>query len=244
VKLDPAALPYDRARATPGIVHIGLGGFHRAHMARYTHDLMEANPDSLGWGIVGAGLRETDRPLLEALDRQDGLFTLIERDAAEEARTMIGSILRVIDASTSTDALLAQIDDPAIRIVSLTITEHGYCLDPATKQLNVGHPLIAHDLTCPRAPKSAVGVIVEALHRRSEAGLPAFTALSCDNIQHNGAVLSRAVLALAQARDAALAEWIERKARFPSTMVDTSRQAAVISNASKVASLSSCMSLL
>jgi mannitol-1-phosphate/altronate dehydrogenase len=220
VRLDAAALPYDRAQATPGIVHIGLGGFHRAHMARYAHDLMAVDPEGLGWGIIGVGLREADRPLLDALVRQDGLYTLVERDAAGETQTMIGSILRVIDASASTAALLDAIDDPAIRIVSLTVTEHGYCLDRATKRLDMGHELIAHDLMRPHDPKSAIGVIVEALRRRREAGLPAFTALSCDNIQHNGDVLARAVLALAQACDPALAVWIEREARFPNAMVD------------------------
>jgi mannitol-1-phosphate/altronate dehydrogenase len=220
VRLDAAALPYDRARATPGIVHIGLGGFHRAHMARYAHDLMTVDPESLGWGIAGAGLREADRPLLDALARQDGLYTLIERDTDGETTTMIGSILRVIDASASTAALLDAIDDPAIRIVSLTVTEHGYCLDRATKRLDMGHELIAHDLMRPHDPRSVIGVIVEALRRRREAGLPAFTALSCDNVQHNGDVLARAVLALARACEPALAVWIEREACFPNAMVD------------------------
>ena len=217
---DAAALPYDRALATPGIVHIGLGGFHRAHMARYAHDLMAVDPEGLRWGIVGAGLREADRPLLDALRRQDGLYTLVERDAASETLTVIGSILRVIDASTSTATLLDAIADPAIRIVSLTVTEHGYCLDRATKRLDMGHEFIAHDLMRPHDPKSAIGVIVEALRRRRAASQPAFTALSCDNIQHNGDVLARAVLAFAEACDPALAAWIGREASFPNTMVD------------------------
>jgi len=220
MRLDAAALPYDRARATPGIVHIGLGGFHRAHMARYAHDLMAIDPDGLGWGIVGAGLREADRPLLDALARQDGLYTLTERDAGGETLTVIGSILRVIDASASTAALLDAIADPAIRIVSLTVTEHGYCLDRATRRLDMHHDAIAHDLMRPHDPKSAIGVIVEALQRRRTSGLPAFTALSCDNIRHNGDVLAGAALALARARDPALAAWIAREARFPNAMVD------------------------
>jgi len=212
--------PYDRARISPGIVHLGLGGFHRAHMARYAHDLMAEDDAGLDWGIVGAGLREADRPLIDALRAQDGLYTLIERDAAGETVTCIGSIVRTIDASNSTAELLAAIDDPAIRIVSLTVTEHGYCLDRATKRLDPSHPLIVHDLANPRAPKSAIGVLVEAFARRRAIGLPPFTALSCDNIQHNGDVLRAAVLAFAELREPALAAWIAERGAFPNAMVD------------------------
>ena len=214
------AIPYDRAQIRPGIVHLGLGGFHRAHMARYTHDLMVADEAGLDWGIVGAGLRAADRPLLDTLRAQGGLYTLIERDGAGETATCIGAIVRVIDASASTTALLDAIGDPAIRIVSLTVTEHGYCLDRATRRLDPGHPLIVHDLATPAAPHSAIGVLVEAFARRKASGLPAFTALSCDNIQRNGDVLRAAVLAFAGIRDPALAIWIAERSAFPNAMVD------------------------
>ncbi|PXA86768.1 mannitol dehydrogenase [Nostoc sp. 3335mG] len=214
------AVPYDRTRIRPGIVHLGLGGFHRAHMARYAHDLMAADEAGLDWGIIGVGLREADRSLLDTLRAQDGLYTLIERDAAGETATCIGSIVRTIDASASTAELLDAIDDPAIRIVSLTVTEHGYCLDRATKRLDPGHPLIVHDLANLHAPKSAIGVLVEAFARRRAGGLSAFTALSCDNIQHNGDVLRCAALAFAELRDPALAAWIEEYTAFPNAMVD------------------------
>ena len=211
---------FDPAAVTPGIVHLGLGGFHRAHMARFTHSLMERRPDMLGWGIVGAGLLPADRRMHDALAPQDGLYTLVERSGTAETVSVIGSIARLIHAGDSSAALLAAIDQPSIRIVSLTVTENGYCLNPATKRLDTAHALIAHDLAHPAQPKSAVGIITEAYRRRMAAGQAAFTALSCDNIQHNGNVLRQAVLELARLRDPALAAWIEREARFPNTMVD------------------------
>ncbi len=123
---------YDVARVTPGIVHLGLGGFHRAHMARYTHDLMERRSDALRWGIIGAGLLPGDRAMRDALAPQDGLYTLVERSGATETVTVIGSITRVIFAGDSPAELLEAIDHRRIRIVSLTVTENGYCLNRAT----------------------------------------------------------------------------------------------------------------
>jgi mannitol-1-phosphate/altronate dehydrogenase len=215
-----AAPRYDLRAVRPGIVHIGLGGFHRSHFARYTHDLMEAEPAALAWGIVGAGLRVTDRPLLQALTQQDGLYTLVERDAEGETRTVVGSIIGTIDASETSAALLAAIVRPDIRIVSITVSEAGYCLDPATKRLDLASDAIARDIASPHAPRTMPGILVEAYRRRRDAGLPGFTALSCDNIQHNGRVLRDAVHTLATQMDPALASWIADHATFPSSMVD------------------------
>ena len=211
---------YDPARVTPGIVHIGLGGFHRAHMARYTHDLMGVDDDALGWGIQGAGLRPNDAPLVEALNAQDCLYSLVEREGDAENRALIGSIVAAIDASASTEALLSAIDDPRTRIVSATVTENGYHLDRATKQLDLNSLGIAQDLAEPRAPTTLPGILVEGYRRRRERGAQPFTALSCDNIQHNGNVLKAAVLTLARQQDVGLADWIEANAGFPNTMVD------------------------
>lgn len=211
---------FDASRVTPGIVHIGLGGFHRAHMARYTHDLMGEDDAALAWGIRGAGLRASDGPLLSALAAQDGLYTLVEREGDIENRVVIASLVETIDASASTDALLAAIDDPATRIVSMTVTENGYHLDRATKKLDIDSRDVQADIADPAHPRTAPGVLVEGYARRRAANAPAFTALSCDNIQHNGNVLKAAVLALAARRDPALAEWIEANASFPNTMVD------------------------
>ncbi|MBV8399054.1 MAG: mannitol dehydrogenase family protein [Acetobacteraceae bacterium] len=217
----PVSVPaYDVAALRPGIVHLGLGGFHRAHMARYTHNLIERQPAMREWAIAGAGLMPADRRMYDSLAPQDALYSLVERSATEEIVTVIGSITRVIYAGDSSAELLAQIDAPEIRIVSLTVTEHGYCLNRSTKKLDPEHELIRHDLQNQTQPRSAIGIIAEAYRRRKEAGKPAFTALSCDNIQHNGNVLREAVLTLARLRDPELARWIETNAPFPSTMVD------------------------
>lgn len=211
---------YDPARLQVGIVHLGLGGFHRAHMARYTHAVMETDPSALSWGILGAGLLPPDRRMTESLAPQDYLYTLLERQGDEETVSVIGALAGAIFAAEDSESLLAAIADPAVRIVSLTVTEHGYGLDPATRTLDPAHRAIAADLATPERPRSPVGVIVEAYRRRREEGARPFTALTCDNIQHNGGVLRSAVLAFATLRDPSLADWIEAHGAFPSTMVD------------------------
>lgn len=218
---DGVARPrYDPSALRAGIVHLGLGNFHRAHMARYVDALVDAQSDARRWGIIGATLIPADAPLMADLARQDGLYTLTERGVAQGGPTVIGSLVGLIDAGGSTKNLLAAIDRPEIRIVSLTVTEHGYGLDRGTRTLDPTQPTIARDLANPRAPASAIGILTEAYRRRRAAGGPAFTALSCDNMPSNGAVLRDAVLAFAQRYDPGLADWIARYARFPSTMVD------------------------
>lgn len=217
----PVQLPgFDIEQVTPGIVHLGFGGFHRAHMARYTHDLMRRDAEAMGWGIVGAGLLPSDIRMRDSLQPQDNLYTLVERSGTQDAATVIGSIADVIFAGEDSRALLDAIDDPRIRIVSLTVTENGYCLNRATNRLDPEHVQILHDLEHPDQPKTAIGIVVAAYRRRRDAGRPAFTALSCDNIQHNGKVLQQAVHDLAIRQDPSLAEWIGAHASFPSTMVD------------------------
>ena len=217
----PVRVPqYDVAAVRPGIVHLGLGNFHRAHMARYTHDLMQRRADMLEYGIVGAGLLPADRRMHEALSPQDNLYTLVERSFGEETVSVIGSLAGVAFAGESSAALLDMIDRPAIRIVSLTVTENGYCLNRSTKRLDPEHELVRQDLAHPERPSSAVGIIAEAFRRRRDAGVPPFTAMSCDNIQHNGDVLRQAVLDLARLREPSLADWIAEHGVFPSTMVD------------------------
>ena len=204
----------------PGIVHLGAGGFHRAHMARYTHDIMGMRTEALDWGIIGVGLMPNDRRMRDALLPQDGLYTLIERQGNREAATVVGSICEVIVADESSNLVLDAIARCTTRVVSLTVTENGYCLNPANKELDLTHPAIVHDLVNTELPRSAIGILVESLRRRMQGGRPAFTIMSCDNIQHNGDVLQRAVLTLAQHRDRTLAEWINSNATFPNTMVD------------------------
>lgn len=224
---DRSALPdnvvkpdFDLARVRPGIVHIGLGGFHRAHMARYTHDLMQVDDGALAWGIVGAGLRDKDMALLQAMAAQDGLYTLVEREGTTETCALIGSIVATIDASGTSAPLLAAIDRPEIRIVSITVTENGYHLDRSTKQLDLSSPAIRADLDDPQHPRTVPGILVEAYARRRAAGAAGFTALTCDNIQHNGDILEAAILSFATQREPALADWIAANASFPNTMVD------------------------
>jgi mannitol 2-dehydrogenase len=211
---------YDLATVRPGIVHLGLGGFHRAHMARFTHDLMTLRPEAAEWGIVGVGLRPSDRALHEALAAQDRLYSLVERDGQTETARVIGALAGLVGAWDRADGVLDAIDEPGVRIVSLTVTGAGYGLNPATRTLDPHEPSIAHDLVNPRTPRSAIGVVVEALRRRMIAGRAPFTAMSCDNLQGNGQVLRGAVLAFAPRRDAGLADWIAAHGRFPSSMVD------------------------
>jgi mannitol 2-dehydrogenase len=212
---------FDPAGVRPAIVHIGPGNFHRAHMARYTHELMEIDPSAIGWGIVGAGLMPGDAKLAAALAGQDCLYTLVERGGnGGERLRLIGSLAGMILAAEDSSALIDAIVRPETRIVSLTVTEHGYCLDPATKRLDREHPAIVRDLADPGRPHSAIGIIAEGYRRRMIAGGAAFTAMSCDNIQHNGHVLAQAVLDYAALRSPELAGWIAAEARFPSTMVD------------------------
>lgn len=211
---------YDVAAVRPGIVHLGLGGFHRAHMARYTHAVMERRADALAFGIVGAGLRPADEAMIGALAPQDGLYCLVERSGEEETCTVIGSVAGLEYAGAGSEGLLDRIAEPSIRIVSLTVTENGYCLNPSTKRLDDANPLVVRDLADPQRPSSAIGVIVEGLRRRRDAGQAPFTAMTCDNIQHNGDVLRRAVLDLAGLRDPSLAAWIVAEVAFPNTMVD------------------------
>jgi mannitol 2-dehydrogenase len=211
---------YDLDNVRAGIVHLGLGGFHRAHMARYTHDLMMLSPSALEWGILGAGLLPQDHRMRDALAPQDWLYTLAERNGSDERAVAVGALTGMIHAAGASESLLEAIDRPSTRIVSITVTEHGYCLNPSTRRLDSEHPLIRRDLAEPTRPHSAIGILVEACRRRKTANLPAFTILSCDNIPHNGDVTRRAVLDLAAQRDRGLAAWIEDNVRFPNGMVD------------------------
>jgi len=208
-------LPYDRATVTPGIVHLGIGAFHRAHMAVYVDDILAQEPS---WGIIGASLRRPDTK--DALAPQDCLYTVAIRDAAGTKARVIGSILDVLDANSQRPELIVAMADPRIRIVSLTVTEKGYCHDPATGNLDARHPDIIADLANPAAPVSAPGLIVRALELRREAGNAPFTVMSCDNLPSNGKTVGRIVTQFARLRDPALADWIEANVAFPSTMVD------------------------
>jgi fructuronate reductase len=208
-------LAYDRSAVTPGMVHLGVGAFHRAHVAAYVDAILPSDP---GWGIVGASLRRPDTR--DALIGQDFLYSLATRSSAGSDVRIIGSLLNVLDARSQRQDLLRALCDPRVRIVSLTVTEKGYCHDPATGQLDLNHPDVIHDLSHASQPVSAPGLIVRALELRLAAGVPPFTVLSCDNLPANGHTVGRIVTAFAARRDAALEQHIRNNVAFPSTMVD------------------------
>jgi fructuronate reductase len=216
----PADLPRLSRPAGPrpdvGIVHLGLGAFFRAHGALYIAEAMAKSGGD--WGIVGVSLMSpTQRDLLEP---QGFAYTALELGPGGETPRVIDVVQDVLVARDDRAAVLAAMADPGIRIVSLTVTEKGYCHEPSTGRLNATHPDIVHDLTHPDAPRSAPGFIVRALSRRRAAGLRPFTVLCCDNLPENGAVVRGVTLELARLIDPALALWIEAEGAFPSTMVD------------------------
>ncbi|MBB3019753.1 fructuronate reductase [Microvirga lupini] len=206
---------YDRRFIRTGIVHLGVGAFHRAHQAVYTDDVLAQDPH---WGIVAASLRSPDT--YDALQPQDGLYTLAVRSQAGEALRIIGSIRRVIVAPRESEDLLEVMADPQTRIVTLTVTEKGYCHDPATGALNEAHPDIVHDLAYLRTPKSAPGFIIEALRRRHLKGVPPFTVLTCDNLPSNGRTVKRVLTRFAELVDPELGRFVADELSCPSTMVD------------------------
>ena len=207
---------YDRSATRPGIIHLGVGAFHRAHQAVVVDDLLAAG--ATDWGIVGASLRNPDTR--DALAAQDCLYTVAVRSGAGTEHRIIGSLLGMEVAGENPESLLARMADPATRIVSLTVTEKGYCHTPQTGELDEAHPDIVHDLRNPNAPRSAAGFLVEALARRKQAGAPPFTILCCDNLAANGKTVQRIVTRFAALRSKDLGRWIEDEAAFPCTMVD------------------------
>jgi fructuronate reductase len=214
---------YERESLGTGIVHLGLGAFMRAHLAVYNDDALDAGGDR-AWGIAGVSLRHADTR--DALAPQQGLYTLALRDAdqrglAREELRVIGCVREMLVGADDPAAVLQRIASPEARIVSLTVTEKGYCHDPASGALRLDHADIVHDLAHPDAPRSAVGFIVRGLARRRERGLDGQTLMSLDNLPANGRVLRGLVLGFAEALgDAALADWIDKRCSFPCSMVD------------------------
>ncbi len=215
------ALPtYDRSQVTSGIVHFGVGGFHRAHQAMYLDTLMN-DGQALDWGITGVGLMPGDKLMHDVLHAQDCLYTLVVKDADGTMHPrVIGSIVNYLFAPDDPEAVLRVLSDPATRIVSLTITEGGYLVNQATGEFDAADPSIQADLADGAVPATAFGFVVEALRRRREAGVEPFTVMSCDNIQGNGEVAHKMIGAFARLKDADLASWLEEHVTFPNSMVD------------------------
>lgn len=213
---DVARPGYDRAAVKRGVVHLGIGAFHRAHQAAVFDDCLNAG--DLRWGIVAASLRSPG--VRDQMTPQDGLYTMLVRDGSSEQARIIGAVQQVLVAPEDPAALVAALAAPDTHVVTLTITEKGYKLDPATGALIESDPQLAADLQSLAAPQTAPGYLVAALAARRAAGLAPFTAISCDNLPHNGTRLRDAVLALARRHDPALADWIAANGAFPETMVD------------------------
>ena len=211
---------YDRDLVTAGVVHVGVGGFHRAHQAMY-HDRLMNQSTALDWGICGVGVMAADRRMKEVLDAQDGLYTLVLKhsDGTYEPR-VIGSIVEYLFAPDDPEAVIEKMAAESTRIVSLTITEGGYNLSDVTGEFDVANPDVLADLEPGAVPRTTFGLITEALRRRWKRGLAPFTVMSCDNLQDNGYLSKRVFTAFARLRDPELGDWVEREARFPNSMVD------------------------
>ena len=199
---------------TSGILHLGIGAFHRAHQAVYTEDAIEAAGG--GWGITGVSMRQAT--VAETLAAQDGLYTVETRDIDASYR-VIGCVRRTLTLPLDPGAVALALADPAVRIVTLTVTEKGYCL--GADGLDFTHPDIIHDVTHPNQPRSAIGALVAGLRlRHQDRGAPV-TVISCDNLTGNGPRLAAATVQLADHLDPALAHWIQNEIAFPETMVDS-----------------------
>ena len=211
---------YDRSKVTPGILHFGVGAFHRSHQALTIDRLLEKGLAN-DWGIIGVGLLAGDSKMRDALNPQDCLYTLITKHSDGKVDyQVIGSIISYLFAPDSPAKVIEAICDPAIRIISLTITEGGYSFDRVTGEFDPTTASVAHDLKDSSSPVSAFGFIYEGLKKRKELGLPAPTIQSCDNIQGNGDVAKKMMVAFVKLKDPQFADWMEANVAFPNSMVD------------------------
>ncbi|MDR0441139.1 MAG: mannitol dehydrogenase family protein [Candidatus Accumulibacter sp.] len=211
---------YDRSQITAGIIHIGVGGFHRAHQAIYIDRLLNRGV-AHDWGIRGMGLMPADARMRDVLTAQDGLYTLVQKnpDGSRDVR-VIGSIVDYVYAPDDPAAAVENLADPGIRIVSLTITEGGYNFHQVSGEFDLDNPAIQADLARPDCPATVFGLVAAALRLRRERGLAPFTVMSCDNVQGNGTMARRSFTAYARAVDPGLAEWMDACVAFPNSMVD------------------------
>jgi fructuronate reductase len=207
---------YDRGAVSSGIVHIGLGAFHRAHQAVYTDDCLARGERE--WGITGLSLRSSD--VSNALEPQDGLYTVLERNPDGDCARVIGAVREVVAVPVSPMLAMRRLTDPATRIISLTVTEKAYCQNARSGTLDETHPGVIADLAGAGLPRTVPGLLVEALARRRTAGTPPCTVVVCDNLPSNGATVARIVTRFAECRDPGLARYVADAIPFPCTMVD------------------------
>ncbi len=227
IKLNQRSLPalahnvsvptYDRSQLSPGIVHIGVGNFHRAHQAMYLHRLFELGEDH-DWAIIGAGIRPTDAVMREKLREQDWMSTIIELQPDSLTASVTGSMIDFLEVNS--DAITETLAQPQIRIVSLTITEGGYFVDATTGGFQAGHEDMIADSQNPVTPKTVFGILLAALTKRRAAGHAPFAIMSCDNLPENGIVAHQATVGLAAMISTDLASWVEENVAFPNSMVD------------------------
>jgi fructuronate reductase len=230
---------YHPVRHGHGIVHLGIGAFHRAHQADYTDAALGAAGGD--WRIVGASLRSVE--LADALNPQNGLYTLIERGASDVRARMIGSIARVIAASRAPEALMTSLVDRRTRIVTMTVTEKAYGVDRATMTVDISHPAVAADLRRPANPSGVLGLLTEALRRRRMEQVEPFTVLCCDNLPDNGEFVRHGIVDFARRLDPALGDWIAEKVSFPSCMVDRITPASTEQTREDALRLTNCIDL-
>ena len=210
---------YDRQKVGQSIMHVGVGGFHRAHQALYADDLFSQGGDP-SWGYCGVGLLKHDARMRDVMISQDCLYTLVERSLEGDKARIIGSIVNFLLGPDDPQKVIEQMASPQTRIVSLTITEGGYYIDQSTGDLDEKHPEIQYDLAHPHEPRCSFGYLLEALDRRRTRGLPPFTLMSCDNIQSNGEVAKKMLTAFAELRDPIFRNWLAENCIFPNSMVD------------------------
>ena len=214
-----AAVPhYGRASLKAGILHFGVGNFHRSHQAVFLDDLFNLG-EGHDFALIGAGVRAADEEMRQKLLVQDWYTTVVEQEADASTARVTGAMIDYVKAADSA-AILEKLVDPAIRIVSLTITEGGYFIDSATGKFDPEHPDMMHDAANPDMPKTVFGLILAGLKHRHKAGIAPFTVMSCDNIPHNGVVTKNSVVGLAKMIDADFANWVSNEVAFPNGMVD------------------------
>ncbi|MFA0014197.1 fructuronate reductase [Vibrio lentus] len=229
---------YDRSALQSRIVHLGFGAFHRAHQALFTNEMLSKT--STDWGICEINLFGGE-DLIESLRTQDHLYTVAEKGAESTDVKLIGSVTESLHPNLDgIEAVLEKMAEPQVAIVSMTITEKGYCADPATGKLDRNNALVIADLANPTQPKSALGYIVQALKIRRDRKLPPFTVMSCDNVQENGHVAKAAIIEFAQLLNPELRDWIETHVTFPCTMVDRIVPAATEETLTEIAELLGC----
>jgi mannitol 2-dehydrogenase len=240
--LSASNLPFDRSQVSIGIVHIGVGRFHRAHQALYCHELIaEGHTDC---GISAAYILPSDKPVIDALRAQNGLYTLVERDVNGEQAKLVGSILEVLDGHTDPQSVIQRLADPKVSVVTFTVTEAGYFFDPSLKTLLLEHPCIQNDLTCLDQPQTLYGYLAAGLQARHAAGLPPFTVQSCDNVQGNGDLVRALFLEFLKVREQSapgdLHAWVASEVSFPNSMVDRITPAADVAERARAREIFGC----